>query len=275
MSGRGPLRRALRPYRQALRAARERLHLARMRDRWQGATDCEVDFAGFRARVNSGAEYYTSYHDMLLRGIYSFRAARPDPLILDAGSNVGLSVLYFKHLYPAARIIGFEPDRELLPYLHENIRRNHLQDVQIVEAALSDSREPVLLRPQGHGSHIVDTDADGAYSVPAVPLADYLQEPVDFLKMNIEGAEWPVLAAAGQALRQVRELVIEYHHLPGLPRTLHNILGLLHELGFASTVNSFTAEANPGAQPPFRLGPQSRYFLLVYARRDADSEEGI
>ena len=42
---------------------------------------------------------------------------------------------------------------------------------------------------------------------------DYLTEPVDFLKMNIEGVEWEVLADSEDLLRQVREIVIEYHHL--------------------------------------------------------------
>ena len=31
------------------------------------------------------------------------------------------------------------------------------------------------------------------HDVPSVRLRDYLTEPVDFLKMNIEGAEWEVL----------------------------------------------------------------------------------
>jgi hypothetical protein len=104
-------------------------------------------------------------------------------------------------------------------------------------------------------------------SVPTVLLADYLDAPVDLLKMNIEGAEWPVLKAAESKIRQVREIIIEYHHLPGLPRTLHEILGLLHRNGFEYLINDFDSSINPGTQPPFRLQPDSRYFLLIYGRR--------
>lgn len=39
-------------------------------------------------------------------------------------------------------------------------------------------------------------------------------------------------------------MVIEYHHLPGIPRTLHRILELLHRSGFECLLNDFDAELN-------------------------------
>ena len=86
--------------------------------------------------------------------------------------------------------------------------------------------------------------------------------------MNIEGAEWEVLADSEDRLSQVREMVIEYHHEPGLPRTLHKLLELLHRQGFEYLINDLDSETNIGSCPPFRLGPESRYYLLVYARRN-------
>ena len=105
------------------------------------------------------------------------------------------------------------------------------------------------------------------HEVPCVRLRDYLAEPVDFLKMNIEGAEYEVLADSEDCLRQVREMVIEYHHLPGLPRKLHEILALLDQQGFEYLINDFDSKTNSGVRPPFHLTPESRYYLLIYARR--------
>jgi hypothetical protein len=85
--------------------------------------------------------------------------------------------------------------------------------------------------------------------------------------MNIEGAELEVLADSEDRLRQINEMIIEYHHLPGLPRSLHDILQLLHRQGFEYLINDFDSETNGGVQPPFRLSPESRYFLLIYAKR--------
>jgi hypothetical protein len=100
-------------------------------------------------------------------------------------------------------------------------------------------------------------------------LRDYLAEPVDFLKMNVEGAEYDVLADSADCLRMIREMVVEYHHVPGLPRTLHKILALLDERGFEYLVNDFDPETNGAVEPPFRLRPETRYYLLIYARRMA------
>jgi hypothetical protein len=44
-------------------------------------------------------------------------------------------------------------------------------------------------------------------------------------------------------------------------------LGLLHEHGFEYLINDFDSETNGGVQPPFGLDPDSRYFLLIYAKR--------
>jgi hypothetical protein len=90
-----------------------------------------------------------------------------------------------------------------------------------------------------------------------------LQEPVDFMKMNIEGAETTALEAAGAALRRVREMIIEYHHLPDLPRTLHRLLAALAEHGFDYRVHDIHGET----RGPFQLSPDTRAFPLVHALR--------
>jgi hypothetical protein len=118
------------------------------------------------------------------------------------------------------------------------VARNGLKDVQLVQAALA-AREGVLTfySDGKYGSCLAEhRPADippgwTRYEVPCVRLRDYLVEPVDFLKMNIEGAEWEVLEDSADSLRKVREMVVEYHHLPGLPRTLHKILGGSYAVG--------------------------------------------
>lgn len=72
---------------------------------------------GFTVRINDGLNFYILYKDIFIKRIYHFEAQRPDPLILDCGSNIGMSILYFKHVYPKARIIGFEPDPAIYPML--------------------------------------------------------------------------------------------------------------------------------------------------------------
>ena len=46
-----------------------------------------------------------------VNGLYAFVARDARPWIIDCGANVGMSVLFFKALYPAASVIAIEPDR--------------------------------------------------------------------------------------------------------------------------------------------------------------------
>jgi FkbM family methyltransferase len=250
-------------------------HLVRMRRKIEslkpGST---IRFEGYTVRFNDGPNLYILYKDIFIQRIYDFEAARPDPFILDCGSNIGMSILYFKQRYPRARIIGFEPDPDIVPFLESNIAGNNLKDVRWVQAALSgDAGKKILYSDGVCGSGLAETltlerSHDWKqYEVPCMRLRDYLTEPVDFLKMNIEGAEFEVLADSEDRLRLIREMIIEYHHLPGLPRSLHEILELLHRQGFEYLINDFDSETNGGVQPPFRLTPESRYFLLIYAKR--------
>src|SRR3990167_3249761 len=56
--------------------------------------------------------------------------------IIDGGSFIGLSCLYFKKKYPGARITIFEPDKNALSFLRKNIGANHIKNVEIIEKGL-------------------------------------------------------------------------------------------------------------------------------------------
>jgi len=228
----------------------------------------------YAVRINDPHNFYTLYKDIFVHRIYHFDAQRQDPLILDCGSNIGMSVLYFKHVYPGARVIGFEPDPVVCPCLEENVRRNALAGVRCLQAGVAGREGMLAFYSDGKcGSSLAANMSDGPprgwqkHEVPCVRLRDYLAEPVDFLKMNIEGAEWEVLADSEDLLPNVREMVVEYHHFPGLPRRLADILALLQRTGFDYLINDLDPASNSAVVPPFRLTPQTRYYLLIYAKR--------
>lgn len=253
--------------------------LAKLREKvWSKEAGALVSCLNYTVRINDGPNFYMLYKDLFIHRIYHFETQRPDPLILDCGSNIGMSILYYKHVYPRARIVGFEPDPTIFPYLEENISNNKLEDVQLHQAAVGGQESVLTFYSDGKYSsclaeHLPEEGATEAgvnwtkHEVPCVKLRECITEPVDFLKMNIEGAEYEALSNAADRLRQVKEMVVEYHHLPGLPRTLHKILELLHEQGFQYMINDFDSETNGGVNPPFQLLPDTRYYLLIYARR--------
>ena len=235
-----------------------------------------VSLLGFDVRIKYVENFHTLYKNIFYRRLYHFHCDHPDPRVLDCGSHIGLSILYFKHLHPAARVIGFEPDPSVLSLLRENIQRNGLTDAEIVPAAVAKGTDrSVLYSDELSGGTLAEYVGDGVdpstpmSEVECVRLRDYLDGPVDFLKMTIEGAETDVLLDCENRLRRIARMVVEYHHLPGRPRTLHKILGVLDRCGFDYLIHDFDAETNPKSQPPFRLSPRSRYSLLIYAQRRA------
>lgn len=228
----------------------------------------------YDVRINDGPNYYILYKDIFLRRIYHFESKRPDPLILDCGSNIGMSVLYFKQVYPHARVVGFEPDPSIFTYLQENVTQNRLADVDLVRAAVGSDEGTLAFYSDGKYASSLEANLAGGvplgwkrYEVPCVRLSEYLDRPVDFMKMNVEGAELSALEGAGERLGLVDQMVIEYHHLPGLPRDLHKILELLEARGFDYLINDFDSETNPEVNPPVSISRDTRYFLLIYARR--------
>jgi FkbM family methyltransferase len=203
--------------------------------------------------------------------IYGFQSETRDPRILDLGGNIGMSVIYFKDQYPTAKIVALEPDPAIFPYLEENVRLNGLEEVELVQAAVADRVGTLTFFSDAkYGSRLV-TDGDSAppdgwrrFEVPSVRLDSLLDQPFDFMKVNIEGAETTALEAAGEALRNVREMIIEYHHLPGLPRTLHRLLAVLDARGFDYLVHDYYGER----RGPFNLSRDTRAFPLVHAVRN-------
>lgn len=233
-----------------------------------------VQVAGFDVRINDAANFAVLFKDIFQRRIYHFTCSHDSPRILDCGANIGMSVLFFKGLYPKARIVAFEPDPGVAPLLRQNVARNALAGIEVVEAALADRDGTLTFHADGRyaGSIMAAGATDApvpttARPVRGVRLSSYLNAAVDFLKLNIEGAEWPVIREAGDALRNVACMTIEYHHLPGLPRTLHLLLERLDALGFDYLIHDFDERTNPHSHPPFRLTPATRYYLLIHARR--------
>jgi hypothetical protein len=80
-------------------------------------------------------------------------------------------------------------------------------------------------------------------------LKNFLEgKSVDLLKIDIEGAEFPVLNDCREELRQVKRIFIEYHSLSGELQNLDNLLAILKDAGFRYYLS------NPGlsSENPFR-----------------------
>lgn len=210
---------------------------------------------------------YMELKDIFLHRIYHFSTPESKPVIVDAGSFIGISVLYFKSVYPQARILCFEPDKLALYFLRRNISQNRLRYVRVIPAALGSKEGSAFFLPTGTDSSHLQPGA--GVKVPLVRLSRFITSPVDFLKLNIEGSELEVLSdlESSDRLKFIRQLCLEWHSFPRSPQNLDQVLSLLTRNGFSYLINHFDYESNSLLRPPFTLTPSTRYFLLVYGRR--------
>ena len=225
-------------------------------------------YLDYDIRITDGRSFFIQIKDEFVHEIYRFETDNPRPMIIDGGSNIGVSILYFKRLYPDARIVGFEPDPSIFQMLNENIARNGLQGVDVHEVGLGSET--------GVTTFVADNSASGQFGesensiqVRVEPLSKYVDGPVDFLKLNIEGQELAVLRdleATGK-LRQVREIVIEYHGWARQEQRLSELLSILDRSGFRYLVHDFDNETGYATKPPFRLNADTVWFCLIYAKR--------
>ncbi len=190
--------------------------------------------------------YLAMVDELFERGVYQFTAKTERPLIIDGGANIGLSVLFFKRLYPDSRIIAFEADPAIFPVLQRNCGACALQNVQLVNKALWISDTTLPFRQEGSLAGRIDTNvAAQTVSIPTCRLSEFLNEPVDLLKLDIEGAETEVLKECADRLGNVTNLFVEHHSFQHQPQNLHVLIDLLHTAGFRLFVEPATAASQP------------------------------
>ena len=175
---------------------------------------------------------------------YFFKSNSPSPLIIDCGSNIGLSVVYFKHLFPNSEILAFEPDPELLSYLSLNLESNSFSDINVIPKAVwtSNSKLP-FLSDGADGGKVANQTTD--IFVDAVSLNQFLRKRVDMLKMDIEGHELDVLQSCAKNLHNVCNIFIEYHSFRNKKQNLSQILRLLEINGFRYFLDSAKPRNRP------------------------------
>ncbi|KCZ66038.1 hypothetical protein L53_01605 [Hyphomonas sp. L-53-1-40] len=219
---------------------------------------------------------WTLIHEILMDQEYYFDTDQMKPYIIDAGANFGMSSVYFKELYPDAEVLAFEP----VPFLHDlaskNIVRNKLSDVTVLKKGLAAKPGIATFFMSGDYSMAGSLterrktfgDEIEELTIETVPLADYLDREVEFLKLDIEGAEGEVLMAAGDALANVKQMCVEWH-LGANPSdiALDDVLSTLTRLGFRYQIGKSGNYAKRSRSKPMsHLGELGT--LNFWAKRD-------
>lgn len=221
----------------------------------------------------------SQWHDLFVRKTLDLQCDTEAPRILDCGAHVGLASLWMKRRWPRARITAFEADPEIARLLRANLARNGASDVEVVEAAVWRCDGEVTFRAPGSDAGAVEAvaaDTGGArIRVRSVRLRHWLTEPIDLLKMDVEGAELDVLDDSADRLHHVRAVHLEVHDFDSARRLLPGCLARLSGAGLVYALSDLgSALWRPGVRAcgPFR-GAVASWVVCVRAWRPANHEQ--
>lgn len=243
-------------------------------------TPTSTSLFGRKVELVDAASFLFMYKEIFEQQIYRFKARHPKPLILDCGANVGLSIFYFKQLYPESQIVAFEPDNKVFQVLTKNVHELELTEVELIDKAVWSSQTTIEFMSEGADAGRVTQHSDQTtsgsapvqdqiealetYQVQTVRLRDYLTQPVDFLKVDIEGAETEVIKDCRDLLFNVENLFIEYHSFADEPQTLNIIVNILSEAGFRLHIHPPVTSAQPFYRRSVHLGMDMQLNIFAF-----------
>jgi FkbM family methyltransferase len=165
------------------------------------------------------------------------RLIAPGFICYDLGASVGyLSLLMARK---AQHVYSFEPAPHALAHFRGHIEANALENITIVEKAVSDCERVVKfgLTDNAYGSRIVESSSGNTLQMTTTTLDDFVAShpPPDFIKIDVENEEGRVLEGARTLLRDKHPLICcELHSV----EAAQHVQTILHEYGYKITTLS-------------------------------------
>lgn len=171
--------------------------------------------------------------------------------IVDGGANIGISALYFLTNFPKARIEAYEASPPAFDLLHQTLNslaidRSHYK---LINKALHTSDDPVGFFVVPDCASALNASISGRDSlyrlgekikVEAIDFRKVLREPVDFLKLDVEGHEYELLDLAEVSPASVRSMAVEFHDLKQNRQKFISLINRFRDQGYI--VESVTEE---------------------------------
>jgi FkbM family methyltransferase len=177
-------------------------------------------------------ELVNALKEIFIHDIYR-QQLKDRPCIIDCGANIGLSIISIKRQYPDAEIIAYEPDEKNFQLLTRNIESFGYSNVSLRKEAVWTDNTTLRFSNEGLMSSKIETNgSNNTIEIKAIRLRDLLQRDIDFIKMDIEGAEYTVLKDIADKLHFVKNLFLEYHGTFAQNGELAEIISLVHKAGF-------------------------------------------
>jgi FkbM family methyltransferase len=209
--------------------------------------------------------------------------------VLDVGGNIGYAaVLFSTKVTQGFKVFSFEPEAHNFTLLTRVIQARKLQDTIVpIQAAVGNHSGSVdLWVNRSHpADHRVLTPAFSralggeviTQTVPMWKLDDFLEgrnllEPVSFIKIDVQGYEWPVCQGMTNTLRRNPRVVVALEYAPSIMRKLgfepQELLDFFRGMSFLVYVLTAKTGLRESSYSEIqRLTPNDDYVDLIFAHR--------
>jgi len=158
--------------------------------------------------------------ELWIKNVYGqIVSQRTDMVIIDAGANCGLATQYFYN--HAKQIYAIEPSPENYEALAKNKEVNQWDKVKLYNAALAnhEGETPIYFNTGNRTANSITSNwGHGGEAVKTITIGTLFKEnnieTIDFLKMDIEGAEDQVLTSEEfkEYAPRIKAMMVEYHN---------------------------------------------------------------
>jgi FkbM family methyltransferase len=158
----------------------------------------------------------------------------PGTVFLDVGANVGFYTLLASSLVQdSGKVFAFEPVPRNVRYLEKHLTMNAVQNVTLFKAAVSDHPGKATFQ-EGPSNSEGKLSEDGELVVDLVSLDDLFLKGLiplpDYIKIDVEGAEFSVLRGARHVLTVGRPTIFLATHGD---EVRSKCLSMLQSLGYS------------------------------------------
>lgn len=138
-------------------------------------------------------------------------------IVIDVGAGTGEEMMIFSKLVgKTGKVYAFEAHPKTFEALSYNKRLNNLDNVELLNLAISDENGFIKIQDSDNSlANKVSKDVDMGFEVEAITIDSFLKDKdikeVDFLKVNIEGAEQLLIQGMKESLGIIKNMAISCH----------------------------------------------------------------
>jgi FkbM family methyltransferase len=202
-----------------------------------------IDAHGSMLKLDPSDSLFLGSHDYeICESRLVKRLVRPGYVTVDVGAMIGYyTTLLARSVGARGRVCAFEPDPRNFALLAENVAMNNYDHVELRQAVVGSTSGTAELYPapeQYRGDNRAYRTADrSGVAVDMVALDDVIDEPVDLVKIDVQGYEGHVLSGMTDTIGRSRRLKMLVEYSPPLLLEAEtepaDLLNRLKALGFS------------------------------------------